>query len=63
MQQRFHRSAKHFLYAYKYITPSFVGHSFRVKSETWYFSANLPLGRLISSQLYFRVVIQVELLE
>jgi len=35
MQQRFHPSAKHLLY--KYITPSFVGHSFRFKGETWYF--------------------------
>jgi len=32
MQQRFHASAKHLLY--KYNTPSFVGHSFRVKIET-----------------------------
>jgi len=45
MQQCFHPSAKHLLY--KYITPSFVGHSFRVKGETWYFFANSPLGLLI----------------
>jgi len=32
MQQRFHASAKHLLY--KYNTPSFVGHSFRVNIET-----------------------------
>jgi len=38
MQQRFHPSAKHLLY--KYITPRFVGHSFRVKGGTWYFFAN-----------------------
>jgi len=37
MQQRFHPSAKHLL---KYITPSFVGHSSRVKGETWYFFAD-----------------------
>jgi len=37
VQQRFHPSAKHLLY--KYITPNFVGHSFRVKGETWYFCA------------------------
>jgi len=33
MQQRFHPSAKHL--PYKYITPSFAGHSFRVKGEIW----------------------------
>jgi len=27
---------------YRYITPSFVGHSFRVEGETWYF---LPIHR------------------
>ena len=32
IQQRFHPSAKHLLY--RYITPSFVGHSFRAKDET-----------------------------
>jgi len=32
MQQRCHPSAKHLLY--KYNTPSFVRHSFRVKGET-----------------------------
>ena len=41
MQQRFHQSAKRLLY--KYITPSFVGHSFQVKGESWYFFANSPL--------------------
>jgi len=35
MQQYFHPSAKHLLY--RYITLSCVGHSFRVKGETWYF--------------------------
>jgi len=45
MQQRFHPSAKHFLY--KCITPSFVGHSFRVEGETWCFFANSPLCILI----------------
>jgi len=40
MQQHFHPSAKHLLYTY--ITPSFVGHSFHVKGETWYF---LPIHR------------------
>ena len=40
MQQCFHTSAKHLLY--RYITPSFVGHSFRVEGETYFF-ANLPL--------------------
>jgi len=35
MQQCFHPSAEHLLY--KYITPSFVGHSFGVKGVTWYF--------------------------
>jgi len=39
MQQCFHPSAKHLLY--RYITPSFVGDSFRVEGETWYFFANL----------------------
>jgi len=41
MQQRFHPSVKHLLY--RYITPSCVGHSFRVEGETWYFFANSPL--------------------
>ena len=58
MQQRFHPSGKHLLY--KYITPSFVGHSFRVKGETWYFFANSPLCILIKSQIYFPVVMQVQ---
>jgi len=35
LQQCFHPSAKHLLY--RYITPSFVRHSFRVEGETWYF--------------------------
>jgi len=35
MQQYLRPSAKHLLY--RYITLSFVGHSFRVKGETWYF--------------------------
>jgi len=38
MQQRFHPSTKHLIYTY--ITPSFVGHSFRVKGETWCLFAN-----------------------
>jgi len=46
MQQRFHPSAKHWLS--KYITPSFVEHSFRVKGETWYFFAKSPLCILIN---------------
>jgi len=33
LQQCFRSSAKHLLY--RYITPSFVGHSFRVEGETW----------------------------
>jgi len=41
MQQCFHQSAKHLLY--RYITSSFVGHSFHVEDETWYFFANSPL--------------------
>jgi len=45
MQYRFHPCAKHLLY--KYITPSFVGHFFRVKGESWYFFANSPLCILI----------------
>jgi len=40
MQQCFQPSAKHLLY--RYITPSFVGQSFRVVGETWYFSGNSP---------------------
>jgi len=40
MRQRFHPSAKHLLY--RYVTPNFVGHSFRVKDETWCF---LPIHR------------------
>jgi len=44
MQQRFHPSAKHLLC--KYIVPNFVGHSFRVKGETWYF---LPVQRCVFS--------------
>ena len=36
-----------FALQYRYITPSFVAHSFRVKGETWYFFANSPLGILI----------------
>jgi len=35
MQQCFHPSAQHLLC--RYITRSFVAHSFRVKGETWYF--------------------------
>jgi len=45
MQQSFRPSAKRLLY--RYITPSFVGHSFRVKGETRYFFANSPLWILI----------------
>jgi len=42
MQQCFHPSAKHFLY--RYVTPSFAGHSFCVNaSETWYLF--LPIHR------------------
>jgi len=32
---------------YRYITPSFVGHSFRVEGETWYVFANSSLCTLI----------------
>jgi len=40
-----------------YITPSFVGHFFRVEGETWYF---LPIHRCaFSCQTYFCVVMQV----
>ena len=47
IQEWFHPSAKHLLY--HYVTPSFIGHSFRVNvSETWYFFANSPLCILIS---------------
>jgi len=45
MHQRFHPSPKHLVY--NYITPSFVGHSFRVKGETWHFFANSLLRILI----------------
>jgi len=45
MQQCFHPSAKNLLY--RYITPSFVGHSFPVEGETWYFFANSPLSIFI----------------
>jgi len=45
MKQCFHPSSKHLLY--RYITPSFVGHSFRDESEAWYFFANPPLCILI----------------
>ena len=45
MQQCFHLSAKHLLY--RYIAPSYVGHSFRIEGETWYFFANSPLCVLI----------------
>jgi len=41
MQQCFHASAKHLLY--RYTKPNFVGHSFRVEGETWYFFANSPM--------------------
>ena len=61
MQQCFHPSAKHLLY--RYITPCFIGHSFRVEGETCYFFANSPLCSLIQSQIYFCVVMQAELLE
>jgi len=40
MQQCFHPSAKRLLY--RYVTPSFVGHSFRVESETCYFLSIHP---------------------
>jgi len=45
VQQHRHPSAKHLLY--KYITPRFFGHPFRVKGETWYLCANSPLRILI----------------
>jgi len=40
-------SSKYETLLYRYITPSFVAHSFRVKVETWYFFANFPLCVLI----------------
>ena len=64
MQHCFHPNTKHLLY--KYMTPSFASHFFCVNSgKTWYLFAILPLCILISvqSQLYFWVVMQVELLE
>jgi len=61
MQQCFNPSAKHLLY--RYITSSFVGHPFRVKGETWYFFANSPLCIVIKFQIYFCVVMKIELLE
>jgi len=41
----FSPSAKYLLY--RYITPSFVGHSFCVEGESWYFFANSTLCILI----------------
>jgi len=59
MQQRFHPSAKHLLY--KYNTPSFVGHSFRVKGETGtVLFCQLTAMHFDLSQIYFRVVMQVQ---
>ena len=46
MQHCFHPSAKHLLY--RYVTPNFAGHSFRVnEGEAWYFFANSTLCILI----------------
>jgi len=56
-------SSKCETFVYRYITPNFVGHSFRVKGKTWYFFANSPLCIFIYSQIYFSVVMQAELLE
>jgi len=47
MQQCFHPRAKHLLY--RCITPSFVGHSFRIEGETSSFFANSPLCILFSN--------------
>jgi len=43
IQQCFHPSVKHLLYRYITSTQGFVGHSFRVEGETWYFFVNSPL--------------------
>jgi len=64
MQQRFHPSAKHFLY--KYNTPSFVGHSFRVKGETCtvlFCQFTVVHFDLISNIFSCRYASKVELLE
>jgi len=42
---RFSSSEKHLFY--RYMTPSFVAHSFRVRGETWYFFDNSTLRILI----------------
>jgi len=39
----FSSKCKTFALQVGYITPSFVGHSFCVKDETWYIYANSPL--------------------
>jgi len=64
MQQRFHPSAKHLLY--KHITPSFVGHSFRVKGETYtvlFRQFTVVHFDLISNIFSCRYASTVELLE
>jgi len=64
MQQRFHPSAKHLLH--KYNTPSFVGHSFRVKGETCterFCQFTVVHFHLISNIFSCRYASTVELLE
>ena len=47
-----------------YITPSFVGHSFRVRGETWYFFCQFTVVHLdLISNIFLRCFVQVELLE
>jgi len=59
MQQFFHPSAKHLLY--RCITPSFVGHSFRAEVKLRLFCQFTVVH--FDSQIYFCVVMQVELLK
>ena len=47
----------------RYITPNFIGHSFRTEGETCYFFANSPLCTFILSQIYFCVFMQVKHLQ
>jgi len=48
---------------YKYITPSSVGHFFRLIGETWYFFATVVRFDLISNLFSCRYANTVELLE
>ena len=61
MQQCFHPSTKYLLC--EYIAPSFVRHSFRVRGELGTFSPIHLCAFWFKSQIYFCVVMQVELLE